>query len=81
MKNVLAALTKLKDSNPDYKDVSINESATFEGFQEDQPVEDLDTEAEETEMDVAADKQPDHIGAEHQALRPGLILDTCSLLT
>uniref|UniRef100_A0A3B5QQ24 ATP-dependent DNA helicase n=1 Tax=Xiphophorus maculatus TaxID=8083 RepID=A0A3B5QQ24_XIPMA len=77
MKNVLAALTKLKESHPDYKEVSINESATFEDFQEDQPVEDLETEAAETEMDIEADQQPDHIGIEHQALRPGLILDTC----
>ncbi|XP_032445815.1 uncharacterized protein LOC116736996 [Xiphophorus hellerii] len=75
MKNVLAALRKLKESHPDYTDISINESATFEGFQEDQPVE--DSEAEEAAMDAAADHQPDHIGAEHQALRPGLILDTC----
>ncbi|XP_032413114.1 uncharacterized protein LOC116719398 [Xiphophorus hellerii] len=77
MKNVLAALTKLKDSHPDYKEISINESATFEDFQEDQQVEDLETEAAETEMDIEADQQPDHIGIEHQALRPGLILDTC----
>ncbi|XP_054894938.1 uncharacterized protein LOC129365627 [Poeciliopsis prolifica] len=77
MKNVLAGLRKLKESHPDYKEVSINESATFDCFQEDQPVEDSDTQAEEAEMDAAADQQPDHIGAEHQALRPGLILDTC----
>ncbi|XP_047213329.1 uncharacterized protein LOC124863125 [Girardinichthys multiradiatus] len=72
MENVLAALRKLKETHPDYKDVNINESATFEDFQDDQPVEESETQAEDAVTD-----QPDHIGEEHQALRPGLILDTC----
>ncbi|KAJ8379202.1 hypothetical protein AAFF_G00223140 [Aldrovandia affinis] len=42
MKNVLAGLTKLKETHPQYSDVAIDESATFESLQGDRPVDEED---------------------------------------
>ncbi|XP_035989961.1 uncharacterized protein LOC118561833 isoform X1 [Fundulus heteroclitus] len=75
MKNVLAGLATLKRTHPDYRDVTVNESAAFD-FQEDEPTEESIPESDH-DSDVATEQQPEHIGEEHQALRPGLVLDTC----
>ncbi len=44
MKNVLAGLAKLKDMHSEYKDVAIDENATFSSLPDDQP-----SDAEETQ--------------------------------
>ncbi|KAJ8353098.1 hypothetical protein AAFF_G00109120 [Aldrovandia affinis] len=56
MKNVLAGLTKLKETHPQYSDVAIDESATFESLQDDQPVDEED--AQRDNPDAAQPEEP-----------------------
>ncbi|KAJ8378742.1 hypothetical protein AAFF_G00236620 [Aldrovandia affinis] len=56
MKNVLAGLRKLKDTHPQYSDVAIDESATFESLQGDRPVDEED--ARRDNPDAAQPAEP-----------------------
>ncbi|KAJ8367171.1 hypothetical protein AAFF_G00324500 [Aldrovandia affinis] len=56
MKNVIAGLTKLKETHPQYSDVGIDESATFESLQGDRPVDEED--AKQDNPDAAQPEEP-----------------------
>ncbi|KAJ8344601.1 hypothetical protein AAFF_G00222930, partial [Aldrovandia affinis] len=56
MKNVLAGLTKLKKTHPQYSDVAIDESATFESLKDDRPVDEED--AQQDNPDAAQPEEP-----------------------
>ena len=74
MRNVLAGLLKLKEIHSEYKDVSINEDATFESLMDDQPSEmvpeDPDTEEENAasimQNDQMEPQQPSAGGSDEQ---------------
>ncbi|KAJ8406876.1 hypothetical protein AAFF_G00291520 [Aldrovandia affinis] len=75
MKNVLAGQTKLKETHPQYSDIAIDESATFESLQGDRPVDEED--ARRDNPDAAQPVEPSNPDGEMEDLRPGLALDTC----
>ncbi|KAJ8366712.1 hypothetical protein AAFF_G00345150 [Aldrovandia affinis] len=56
MKNVLAGLRKLKETHPQYSDIPIDESATFESLQGDRPVDEED--ARRDNPDAAQPAEP-----------------------
>ena len=80
MTNVLAALRKLKETHPEYRDIVINENATFDRFQGEQPVGEDAQEVpadEDAQEGTAADTTGEQQESEKEELRPGVTLDTC----
>ena len=74
MKNVLAGLATLKDMHSEYKDVSVDETATFDSLPDDVPCDEEEPQQDNGDASEQADqsKNPDK-----EELRPGLVLDSC----
>lgn len=79
MRNVLAGLRTLKESHPEYVDVTIDENATFDDVLDDEPGDDALIEAivDMEEKEAAAEDPKQQPDEEKEELRPGLALDTC----
>ncbi|XP_077367827.1 uncharacterized protein LOC144011878 [Festucalex cinctus] len=82
MTNVLAALRSLKCFHPEYKNVSINENAQFESFQEEEDEgvgeENVpEADAQPGSSNTPANKEQQTPQESQEELRPGLTLDTC----
>ncbi|XP_055028464.2 uncharacterized protein [Misgurnus anguillicaudatus] len=73
MRNVVAALLKLKAIHSEYKDISISENSILESHLDEEEIE------TEQQQDVSvAEENEQHVSEEEQdELRPGLTLDTC----
>uniref|UniRef100_A0A8C4HPS9 ATP-dependent DNA helicase n=1 Tax=Dicentrarchus labrax TaxID=13489 RepID=A0A8C4HPS9_DICLA len=74
MKNVLAALVTLKDMHSQYKDVSVDHSATFNSLPDDLPCDKEQTQQDNGDASEQADQSKN---PEKDELRPGLVLDSC----
>ncbi|XP_027146424.1 uncharacterized protein LOC109138373 isoform X2 [Larimichthys crocea] len=74
MKNVLAALATLKDMHSEYKDVSIDQGATFNSLPDDLPCNEEQTQQDNGDASEQADQSQN---PEKDELRPGLVLDSC----
>ncbi|KAE8277087.1 hypothetical protein D5F01_LYC25124 [Larimichthys crocea] len=74
MKNVLAALATLKDMHSEYKDVSIDQGATFNSLPDDLPCNEEQTQQDNGDASEQADQSQ---SPEKDELRPGLVLDSC----
>ncbi|KAE8277990.1 hypothetical protein D5F01_LYC23957 [Larimichthys crocea] len=74
MKNVLAALATLKDMYSEYKDVSIDQGATFNSLLDDLPCNEEQTQQDNGDASEQADQSQN---PEKDELRPGLVLDSC----
>ncbi len=84
MRNVLAALSKLKAMHSEYRDISIREDAVFESALDEEAAvseshldEDADASEKQQEVDVAEQNEQQVSVEEKDELRPGLTLDTC----
>uniref|UniRef100_A0A671XJ70 ATP-dependent DNA helicase n=1 Tax=Sparus aurata TaxID=8175 RepID=A0A671XJ70_SPAAU len=87
MKNVLAGLATLKEMHSEYKNVFIDETATFDCLlEEEEPIEEEEPRIPEEDRDVDLEEifksqnEPGPLEAdeeEQEELRPGLSLDTC----
>ena len=87
MKNVLAGLATLKETHSEYKDVLIDETATFDCLlKEEEPILEEESCIPEEDGDVDLEeifKSQNKLGhlvadeEEQEELRPGLSLDTC----
>ncbi|KAE8293781.1 hypothetical protein D5F01_LYC06718 [Larimichthys crocea] len=74
MKNVLAALATLNDMHSEYKDVSIDQGATFNSLPDDLPCNEEQTQQDNGDASEQADQSQN---PEKDELRPGLVLDSC----
>ncbi|KAE8291787.1 hypothetical protein D5F01_LYC09148 [Larimichthys crocea] len=74
MKNVLAGLATLKDIHSEHKDVSIDETATFDSLPDDLPYDKEQTQQDNGDASEQADQSQN---PEKDELRPGLVLDSC----
>ncbi|KAE8277877.1 hypothetical protein D5F01_LYC24084 [Larimichthys crocea] len=74
MKNVLAGLATLKDIHSEYKDVSIDETATFDSLPDDLPCDEEQSQQDNGDASEQADQSQN---PEKDELRPGLVLDSC----
>ncbi|KAG7482471.1 hypothetical protein JOB18_021892 [Solea senegalensis] len=87
MKNVLAGLATLKETHSEYRNIKIDESATFESLHDDREEED---QVQVSQSEAAAQPQqsnasegekedvaPTSATGEQEQLRPGLALDIC----
>ncbi|KAE8291444.1 hypothetical protein D5F01_LYC11049 [Larimichthys crocea] len=74
MKNVLTGLATLKDIHSEYKDVSIDETATFDSLPDDLPCDEEHTQQDNGDASEQADQSQN---PEKDELRPGLVLDSC----
>ncbi len=84
MRNVLAALSKLKAMHSEYRDISIREDAVFESALDEEAAvseshldEEADASEKQQEVDVAEQNEQQVSVEEKDELRPGLTLDTC----